>query len=339
VNDVSLPLSEILHPDAHLIVGSAHLIEPKRNVVHVSSASGAWELEYDELVYAVGSSSAVQVPGALEHAVFVADPERAARAAKVIAAVHASGRVVVVGGGLTGVETASEIAEARPELQVTLLVGTAPLAGFGNGSRRAVERALSRLGVEVIGNERVQSVRDGELVFDSGSTLSFDACVWAAGFEVPDLAAKSGLAVDAFGRLQVSEDLTSIDASNVVGAGDCVVLPASNGAHLRMGCAVALPLGGHAAETLLHHLRGTSAAPASVGFLVQCLSLGRKRGLIQLVRADDSPKPFFLTGSAAAWFKEYICTLTVAGPRSERTRPGAYRAPKAPMHPQLAQQA
>jgi NADH dehydrogenase len=341
VDDVSMPLSEILHPDAHVLVGSAYLIEPERNVVQVNRTSGSLELDYDELVYAVGSSSAVQVPGALEHAYFMADPDRAAIAAQAIAAVPESGRVVVVGGGLTGIETASEIAEARPELNVTLLVGSDLAPGFGNGSRRAVERTLRKLGVEVVGSERVHSVRDGELVFDSGSTLSFDACVWAAGFEVPDLAAQSGLAVDPLGRLRVGEDLTSLDASNIVGAGDCVVLPVSNGAHLRMGCAVALPLGGHAAETVLHHLRGTRALPASVGFLVQCLSLGRKRGVIQFVRADDSPRALFLSGgigtwfNVGAWFKEYICTLTVVGPRKERTRPGAYQAPKGPKSQQL----
>lgn len=332
VDDVSMPLSDILHPDAQVLVGWAKLIEPERNIVHVTSAAGSVEVAYDELVYAVGSAStpADVVPGAGEHVLFVADPERAAAAAAELSGLPASGRVVVVGGGLTGVETASEIAERRPELQVSLVVGSEVVPGFGAGSRRAVERALARLGVEIVAGERVQAVRDGEVLFESGSTLRFDACVWAAGFAVPDLAAVSGLAVDASGRLRVDEDLTSIDVANIVGAGDCIVLPASNGAHLRMGCAIALPLGGHAAETVLHHLRGTTPASASIGFLVQCLSLGRTRGVIQLVRPDDRPRGFFVSGRPAAWFKEYICTSTVAWTRKERARPGSYRAPSGP---------
>lgn len=330
VSDVSRPLREILHPDALVVVGEARVIEQQRNVVQVVTAGGSSEIGYDELVYAVGSSGSAHAPGAREHAVFVADAEGADEAAKAIAAVPEAGHVVVVGGGLTGVETASEIAESRPDLRVTLLVGSGLVPGFGAGARKKVERTLERLGVETISDERVRAVRDGELALDSDRLLVFDACVWAAGFEAPDLAATSGLAVDASGRLRVDENLTAIDAGNIVGAGDCVALPDSNGAHLRMGCAVALPLGGHAAETVLHHLRGTTAVPASVGFVVQCLSLGRRRGVIQVVSADDRPRRFFIGGRAGAWVKEFICKLAVAGPTKERTRPGSYKSPKGP---------
>ncbi|MEO7017691.1 MAG: FAD-dependent oxidoreductase [Leifsonia sp.] len=338
VSDVSRPLREILHSDAQVVVGEARLIEPERNVVHVSTEDGSSEIGYDELVYAVGSRGVSHTPGAREHAFSVADAESADRAAHAIAALPATGHVVVVGGGLTGVETASEIAETRQELRVTLLVGSGLLPGFGEGARKKVERTLRRLGVETIRDERVRAVREGELALDSERLLPFDACVWAAGLEAPDLAATSGLAVDASGRLRVDENLTAIQARNIVGAGDCIVLPVSNGAHLRMGCAAALPLGGHAAETLLHHLRGTPAAAASVGFVVQCLSLGRRRGVIQVVSADDRPKRLVVTGRAGAWVKEFVCKLAVAGPTKERTRPGSYKSPKGPVSRQPARQ-
>lgn len=328
--DVSLPMDGILHPDAHLIVGSASMIDRARNLLHVDTASGPQELAYDELVLAVGSRGADQVPGAVEHAVFVADPERAVLAAAAVAAVSPGGEVVVVGGGPTGVETASEIAATNPLVRVSLLTGSGLLPGFGQRARRAVRSELRRAGITLIENERVREVREGELEYVSGRSSPFDACVWAAAFEVPDLAKTSGLTVDTLGRLRVNEDLTSLDAANIVGAGDCVVLPAANGAHLRMGCAVALPLGGHAAETVLHHLRSTPSAPASVGFLVQCLSLGRKRGVIQFVHADDSPRGLHLSGRLGAWFKEFICRMTLSGPAEERIRPGAYKAPAGP---------
>ena len=106
--------------------------------------------------------------------------------------------------------------------------------------------------------------------------------------------------------------------------------PGSVGAHLRMSCAAALPLGGHAAETVLHLIRGHEPAPISIGFVLQCLSLGRKDGYIQLVRPDDSPRRGRLTGRRAAWVKERICRLVVDGPKKERRRPGAYRAIKGP---------
>ncbi len=116
----------------------------------------------------------------------------------------------------------------------------------------------------------------------------------------------------------------------IVGAGDAVVTPDGVGAHLRMSCAAALPLGGHAAQTVLHLIRGEEPAPISIGFLLQCLSLGRKDGHIQLVRPDDSARAGRLTGRSAAWVKERICRLVVDGPTKERHRPGAYRSVKGP---------
>jgi NADH dehydrogenase FAD-containing subunit len=149
-------------------------------------------------------------------------------------------------------------------------------------------------------------------------------------FTAPDLARASDLGVDRIGRLYVDETLRCVDAPRIVGAGDAVVTPDAVGAHLRMSCAAALPLGGHAAETVLHLIRGHQPTPISIGFLLQCLSLGRKDGHIQLVRPDDNARAGRLTGRKAAWVKERICRLVVDGPTKERRKPGAYRAPKGP---------
>jgi NADH dehydrogenase len=144
------------------------------------------------------------------------------------------------------------------------------------------------------------------------------------------LAAVSGLAVDSSGRLRVDETLRSINAPNIIGAGDAVVAPPEVASHLRMGCAVALPLGGHAAETLLACIRCTQPPALSVGFLIQCISLGRRKAYIQSVRSDDTPRPFHFTGRTGATIKEKICKLVVESPVRESRKPGAYWWPKGP---------
>lgn len=65
-------------------------------------------------------------------------------------------------------------------------------------------------------------------------------------------------------------------------------------------------------------LTGLEAAAelAEAGFAVderghQCISLGRRDGLIQFVREDDSPREAILTGRAAALYKEAIVRGTV----------------------------
>jgi NADH dehydrogenase FAD-containing subunit len=158
----------------------------------------------------------------------------------------------------------------------------------------------------------------------------------ATSFEVPNLAEASGLPVDATSRLLVDETLRCPADLHILGAGDAVAPPSSVAAHLRMGCASALPLGGHAANTLLAMFRGGEAPPFSMGYAIQCLSLGRHNGYIQLVRADDTPRNFYVSGRAGARVKEMISTMVIQRPRQERVNPGSYAWPRGPRTPRRA---
>ena len=326
----AIPLHDVLHRDVHLVEGMAERIDPRASTVDVRSAAGERHFHYDLLIYAVGSTASAAIAGSRHHAFLLADLDGAERARDAIGGGAPGQRVVVIGGGLTGVEAASEIAEQHPLANVTLLSSGPILETMRPSARRSVTRTLGRLHVSIEADARVDRIEPKVVELADGRSMPFDVCVVAASFSVPDLARVSGLDVDPTGRLQVDETLRSTSSPSVIGAGDATVLPASVGSHLRMGCAIALPLGGHAAETAVALLRGRPPQPVSIGFAVQCISLGRKRGYIQAVQADDTPRPFHLSGRPAAWFKEYICRLVVTGPRKERTKPGAYRSPAGP---------
>lgn len=330
---VTIPLSELLHPDIDIVTGTASRIDATSHSLTVLSGEDrrATEYRYDTLVYAVGSSSSAhRVSGAAEHCYAVGDPASAEAAATVLANGAPHQRIVVVGGGFTGVETASEVAEQHPDAQVTLLTNGPIVRSMRDVARRAITRKLERLGVTIVHTAAVASVTAGAVHFADDSTIPFDVCLWTASFSVPDLASASGLSCDDIGRLRVDAHLRSVDFPSIVGAGDAVRLPDSQGAHLRMGCAAALPLGGAAVATILATRRGTPLPVASIGFLLQCLSLGRRDGYVQLVHADDSPRPLAVTGRAGAWVKEAICRLTVTGPQREAKKAGAYWAPSGP---------
>ena len=95
----------------------------------------------------------------------------------------------------------------------------------------------------------------------------------------------------------------SVDRAAV---GDTAAVPERDGKELRMACAPAIPIGRHAADAIASRLRGRSAASFRFRYLLQCLSLGRRDGVIQFVHADDSPRNGVLTGRAAALLKETI---------------------------------
>jgi NADH dehydrogenase len=337
----AIPLADLLHPDIERVIGTVVRIDAGSKTVAVMPEEGTpYDRRYDTLVYAVGSSSSAhRVPGAAEHAYAVGDPASAAAAARALSAGDRPQRVVVVGGGFTGVETASEVAQQHPDAVVSLVTSGPILRSMRDAARRTITRKLERLGVTLVERPPVDAVTADAVRFADDSTLDFDVCLWTASFSVPGLAFVSGLECDDIGRLRVDEHLRSLSSPHIIGAGDAVRLPDPYARHLRMGCAVALPLGGAAAATILAASRGTILPVASVGYLVQCISLGRRDGYIQVVGADDSPRPLALTGRIGATIKEAICRLTVTGPRREAANPGAYWAPKGPKVPPARQPA
>jgi NADH dehydrogenase FAD-containing subunit len=326
---VTVPLADTLHEAAAVLVGTARMIDPDAHVVIVETARGELGLPYDHLLFAPGSIAAARVAGAREHAFLLADLDGAQRAAAAIGS-GSRQRVLVVGGGLTGVEVASEIAERHPDAVVTLVSAGPVLPAMRVAARRSVHRTLHRLGVRVETGVAVCAIEADRVRLADGREIAFDTCVLAASFAVPDLARVSGLAIDEAGRLRVDECLRALDAPDIVGAGDAVRAPDSVAGHLRMSCAAALPLGGHAAGTVLAALRGEQPSRLSIGFAVQCISLGRRAGYVQPVRHDDSPRAWHLGGRLGAVVKESVCSMVLEAPRKERTRPGSYRAPHGP---------
>ena len=226
----------------------------------------------------------------------------------------------MVGGGLTGIETASELAErGRP---VTLICGASLGPSLSKRGRRSVAKRLRNLGVNVLESVAASQVRWDAVVLTDGAVLPSAATVWTAGFAVPDLAARSGLRTDALGRLLTDETLTSIDDQHVVAAGDAA---APSGQPLRMSCQAAGPLGAQAANTVLSRIAGKAPAVLNQAFVGQCISLGRTHGTVQLARTDDTPVNVVVGGRSAASIKEAICKGTLWSIRREAAKPGSYR--------------
>ncbi|AQA06175.1 FAD-dependent oxidoreductase [Mycobacterium sp. MS1601] len=307
----------LLHPDVELVVDTAVRIDAEAQAVTL--ASGA-QLDYDYLVYAVGSTGSVPaaVAGAAEFGYPLSELEQAARLRDRLADVPLSTPVVVVGGGLTGIEAASEFAErGRAVTMVTDVLGPS-LSAAG---RRSVAKRLRKLGVEVVDGARVAHVAAQWIELADGRQLPSAATVWTAGFGVPTLARDSGLSTDALGRLLVDETLTSVDHPRIVAAGDAAT---PSNLPLRMSCQAALPMGAQAANTVLARIAGTDAAQLTQVMTGQCISLGRGGGTIQLAHTDDTVRNLYIGGRTAAFLKEQVCKGTLGFLRKEARKPGSY---------------
>jgi NADH:ubiquinone reductase (H+-translocating) len=302
---------QVLAAGVHLVVDQAQRIDAAGRRVHL--AAGA-PLDYDYLIYAVGSGGAVP-----EFAYGVAEYEQAQRLGQKLAGTPARAPIVVVGGGLTGIEAASEFAEqGRPVTLVCDLLGPS----LGEPGRRWIAKRLAKLGVTVIDDGTVSAVTTDRVVLADGRALPSAVTVWTAGFGVPGLAAASGLSTDELGRLRTDETLTSVDDPRIVAAGDAAT---PSGLPLRMSCQAAMPMGAVAAQTVLARITGTEPAEINQAFTGQCISLGRDTGTLQFAHTDDRPRSAYLGGRLPAMVKEQVCRATVKFLSAEARNPGSYR--------------
>ena len=87
------------------------------------------------------------------------------------------GRLVVVGGGPTGVEAAAEFAESFPGLHVTLTTRGNVLPLFPGKPREHALKRLTQLGVEIRPQTKITSVGAASLGTEGEDDLPFDACL------------------------------------------------------------------------------------------------------------------------------------------------------------------
>ena len=319
-DDAVVDYREVLAGGVRLVVDTVTGIDAAQRRLTLASGGAAG---YDYLVYAVGSGAArPTVPGAAEFAHPTASLEEALRLRSVLEGTPATAPVTVVGGGPLGIETAAELAELGRT--VTLVCGEQLGPYLHPRARRSVAKVLSGLGVTVVegpGAQATSVTRDAVQLRD-GRELPSTVTVWAAGFGVPDLAARSGLTTDAAGRLLTDETLTSVDDERIVATGDAA---APSGLPLRMSCQAALPLGSHAADTVLSRLAGERPPAFDRGIAAMCVSLGRRAGVFQFAHRDDTAMGLHVPGRLGAKLKEAAVTSPIKQITHEARKPGSHR--------------
>jgi NADH dehydrogenase FAD-containing subunit len=105
-----------------------------------------------------------------------------------------------------------------------------------------------------------------------------------------------------------------------------------------MGCVDAMPLGAHAADQVARLLTHTPLRPFHFDYMIQCISMGRRRGVVLFVDRDDRPTGRVLGGRVAALVKETICRFVIGGLRMERFMAGLYAWPGQQRAGMLAEQ-
>jgi len=206
-------------------------------------------LEYDALIVALGGVDATRgVPGVIEHALPFKSVDQCARIGRRLERLAARRRpasVVIVGGGLEGVEALGEILRAHRESELRVavvearerLLPEAPKSLDGH-----IRKLCAPYQVELQMASPVRRIEPAAVVLDDDRVLPSDLTIWTGGPAPPALLADSGLAPP--GRwAPVDTSLQSKGHTQIFIAGDGADLPtplAKQGYHaLDMGLCAA----------------------------------------------------------------------------------------------------
>jgi len=289
-------------------------IDPRRGVVR--SASGA-ELGYDSLVVGVGSAATTHgVPGA-KHAMLFRNVEHCAAIGRALERLaDAGGRhpVVIVGGGLEGVEALGEILRRYREparFEITLVeAGASLLPGAPVGLDREIRRRCAPYPVRILTGARVAEVGPDRVTLKSGEAVRSALTIWTGGIAPPALLAECDLAGPG-AWAPVHATLESRRHPGVFVVGDA----AGCDPPLQKQAYHALDMGRHAALSIARRAKGKPLLPFKPSGKPMLVSFG---DLDTYLVAGETA----FAGAALAPLKEAVYQLVMA--RFDRpTRAGA----------------
>lgn len=298
--------------------------------IDLADTDGQRSRTFDKLILATGSVlNRPAVPGLAEHA-FDVDQLSSAKALEA----HlrsladrpdsiARNTVVVVGGGLTGVETAAEmplrmraILGHTVEIRVMLIEQEPRFgAGLGPNARPVIEEALAACGVEIIADTVVSSIEGHRLTTSGGRIIETCTVVWTAGARANPLAAQIAGDHDALGRIHADPYLRAKGVKDLFVTGDLAFAASDEiGNHALMSCQHALSLGRVAGHNAAAELLGLPLHPYSQPKYVTCVDLGAWGALY----TEGWDRQVRLTQSEAKALKVEINTKWIYPPAADR---------------------
>ena len=322
--DTLVPLDDVLSPiGVDLRIGKVTGVDCAR---HEIAVAGQPNLHYDRLVFALGSELVrPPIPGLAEHGFDIDTHDAAARLGAHLAALptrpSSPGRftALVVGGGLTGVEMATELAPRLKDIAGGLptriiLADRAPRIGSNMGEQACcvIDEALAALGVETRPGVTIASIDAAGAALASGETIDAETVIWCAGMRAHPLAAALPGEHDRFGRVAVDRFLKLDACADVLVTGDAAMVLVDGEHPSVMSCQHARPMGRIAGHNVVCDLVGEPMIPLEIGYYVTCLDLGPWGA----VYCQGWDRQVAVKGAAAKQTKQTINRIRIYPPRS-----------------------
>ncbi|WP_059246326.1 NAD(P)/FAD-dependent oxidoreductase [Acinetobacter baumannii] len=284
-------ISELLTVvDVKFLAGWVDKINADQQTIEVSTTDGSKQtLSYDRFILATGSTTFMPpIPGLTEYGFSVStleDAEKLDQHLKNLAnkpANAARNTVVVAGGGLTGLETVTEMPErlrnilGETDARVVLVDSSIDIgAAMGDQAATVIREALNELGVEGKAGLRVTALDATGVTLSNGEKIETETVIWTAGMRANPLTSQIAGEKDNLGRLMGDAYLHVPEAKNIFVTGDTVKVPTDDLGNFNvMSCQHAMSLGRVAGYNAAAELVDLPLHPYSQPKYVTCVDLG-----------------------------------------------------------------
>lgn len=234
-SDLELRVKFPEDPRLTLAYGEITEVDMEHQLVYVE---GNEPITYDWLVIGLGCTDRYHgIEGAEQFSTSIQTFSAARKTYVLLNDVKPYGQVSIIGGGLSGVEVASELRESRPDLNIRILDrGPKVLSAFPGKLQTFVAEWFSEHDVEMLGNVTLNRLEQG-ILYDVNRTAPIytDVTVWTAGIQPVELIQRMELPKDSQGRFVINEYHQLPDYTNVYVCGDCAALPFSPSAQAAGG--------------------------------------------------------------------------------------------------------
>ncbi|GGI54614.1 NAD(P)/FAD-dependent oxidoreductase [Oxalicibacterium solurbis] len=329
---LTAPLLDVLDSiDVAYIQGSVEAVDTQSRMVQIATGKGANKsLAYDRLVMATGSRLfRPDIPGLAKHGFSVDSLDDAIALDKHLhglakrPATNGRNTIVVVGGGFTGIEAATEmpgrlrkILGEDAKTRIVIVDRNDVIApDMGADARPVIDEALRKLGVETRLGVGVTSLDESGITLSSGEHIETATVIWAAGMRAAPLTAQIPAERDNFGRLLVDRDLRVPGVPGVFATGDAARAACDDeGNYALMSCQHATRMGAFAGNNAAAELLGVSTKPYHQKAYVTCLDLGEAGALF----TRGWERTVEMVGEVAKKTKQEINTIWIYPPKAER---------------------
>ncbi|PYI53931.1 NAD(P)/FAD-dependent oxidoreductase [Paenibacillus flagellatus] len=220
-------------PRIILKYGEVTEVDLDRKIVMMENAD---PISYDWLVIALGCVDKFHgIAGAEQHAHSIQTMSSSRKTYQALNDLNPYGQVTIVGGGLSGVEVASELRESRPDLNIRIIDrGASILSSFPDRLQSYVRDWFIEHDVEMLSHVSLQRLEPG-ILYDRDKTILTDLTVWTAGIQPSPIVQKLDLPKDNQGRVLLNEYHQVPAYPDVFVVGDCASLPFSPSAQAAEG--------------------------------------------------------------------------------------------------------